>query len=251
MDRIHLIRNERNSIVKKVVIVNFRVSLRYICSIVFVLFTLLSITCSAWDYKGIETHEGFCVDDIHIRGGLKVVETFYEYLFSDTDIKHCPNIFVTSGAFLVLGRDIFRSTETYHVWTFLRENKSLFEFAPEDSHRTHFDEARKRYSLALSRRRDFVDGKLLDPVDVAGGLEIILRQFIDFDSGIEKRIAFPIYFCNKRRDYRIAYDSILINGIQLDWSVTRFHQRWRAKPLERDFDWIEALGFTDELRGKK
>ena len=236
---------------KRVAVSRFRLNLRHICSIIFILFTLLNITCYAWDYKNIKTHEGYCVDDIHIKGGLKVVETFYEYLFSDTDIKHCPNIFLTSGAFLVFGRDIFRSTETYHVWKFLRENKSLFEFAPEDIHRTHFEYARKRYSLVLSRRRDFVDGKLSDPVDVAVGLEIILRQFIDFDSGIEKRIAFPIYFCNKRRDYRIDFAGIRINGIQLDWSVTRFHQRWRAKPLERDFDWIEALGFTDELRGKK
>jgi hypothetical protein len=222
----------------KVVTSKFRVSLRYMSTIIFVFFTMLHVTCSS--FESIGNREGLGIDEIHIKEGLKVVETFYEYLFSDTNLKDCPEIFYTTD-FYLLGTVIplMHRVETYYIWQFVRQNRSLFTLAPEDINRPHFEYARKKYALTLQRTCPF-DSALNSVI----GLEIILCGMVDVRSGIDKTIAFPIFFCERTQRYRIAYSIITVNGTSLDWS-TAFHRIMAYdRKYERDFDLFEHLGFA-------
>jgi hypothetical protein len=199
--------------------------------------------CSAFEV--IDTRERLSVDEIHIKEGLRLVETFYEYLFSDTSLKDCPDIFVTDEIYL-LGKQIpfMQRVETYHIWQYLRKNIPLFVLPSEEFHPPDqfFQTAAKGYSLQLTQSS--IDSGLDSVVFLRIILSMSTRLENNHVSGIDKSIAFPISFCNNKQEYRIYYPMISVNGIYLDWS-TAFHRIMAYdRNFERDFDLFEHLGFA-------
>jgi len=216
-------------------------SIRSFTAILFLLFFL----CFSLGFaQALPEHSSVTIDEtqlVKIEEGLKLVETFYEHMFSDINLKACPDIFVTSGLFEVFGRDLIRPIEIYQVWKFIRQNKSLFVH-PNDSFHSQeqlFQQARKGYSWNLARRKIDESNFIM----VATGMKIDLKYRTDPDSGIEKIVSFPITFCPGYREYRIDYTQISVNGIYVDWS-TVFHRLVGVKKYERNFDLFEHLGFS-------
>lgn len=174
------------------------------------------------------------IQDVHIREGLKLVETFYAYMLSDAELKDCPDIFSDMTGTTSVSR---RKKEVFLVWKFIRENTPLFlgltEYGPPEK---FFPSAGKAYQVLLS--------KSPEGLSIISGMEIVLFTPLGSRSGIRKQISFPLLFNSEKNKYTIDALGIGVNGIAVEISTLLDLDGFRK--YERDFDWFERLGFKKQ-----
>lgn len=180
--------------------------------------------------------------EAYFQEGLLLIEKFYGYIFSKDELKDCPDLFEeVTGTTSTRERE----KEVTQIWKFIRENISLFTGGPllNRPPDEFFSRAGKRYNIYLTHLGD-PKGEL-----IIGRIEIVLICTLGVRSGISKEITFPIYFSEKQNRYVIDAIAMKINGVTLDWTTLSYIEGTRK--WERDFDWLEQLGFPKKKESSR
>ncbi len=177
--------------------------------------------------------------EAYLNEGLMLIEKFYGYMFSKDELRDCPDIFdEITGTTSTLERE----KEVIQMWKYVRENTGLFTggLRMSGSQEEFYAKAGKYMKMGFSRWGS-PDGEL-----VVAGIDIVLFSQLGVKSGIRKEISFPINFCKKRNRHVIDAVTITVNGVTLDWTTLSCIEGIRK--WERDFDWLEQLGFPKKQR---
>jgi len=210
--------------------------------ILFLIFSSVGIalSCHAAQSKEQETDSFYTqlgTDSFYaqLSEGLKLVKTFYHYMDSNIPIQDCPDIF-----WFLLDKEGNETTGTKEVmlaWKFIRENDWLFMGAPGETYTP--EDFRKRvgggYTIGLPPLQDNIQEVRTLDIMVGSG------RFGGGNTGFSHSVLFPIMFCERTSRYAIDLWTIRVNGFQID--ISTFSDYPWYKPHERDFDWIEMLGF--------
>lgn len=172
------------------------------------------------------SHHGYCSDpnddNRKVKAGYILVENFYSCLTSDLQQVFCGKLFTNTPNEPKKELDL--------IWSFSNKNKQLFLRHSENiKDKDFYKRARKTVSYYNPRNLDRIsDGYLY--------ITVVHTLPDRFYSGIHKEIAFPIIKDETTGEYRIEFRNIKINGIIIDVD----------NEFVRDFNIIEALGFTSE-----
>lgn len=177
----------------------------------------------------------------YFKEGLSVIEQFYHYMLSNDDLKDCPDIFeVITGS--TIERE--RANEVIQIWKFVRDNTTVLtgplRYGSPDK---FFATASKSYRMHLTRYGG-PEGEL-----VVVAFDIILHLYAGNMSGITKEISFPLEYNEKQKRFLIDSGGIKVNGIQLEWTTLYYIEGYRK--FERDFDWLEQLGFPKKKESSR
>jgi hypothetical protein len=168
---------------------------------------------------------------IRVQEGLKLVETFYTFLLSDTDIKECPDILTNYyyGSESAKGRKKALKSK----WAFYRNNKELFLFPYRENEPSHEIE-----DIMKLRGYFFMNPPPWSDCITEGHLFIVLISGTGYPDGLYKQIFFPIEYDKRKQSYAISSATLKINGIFVD------------NYFDRDFDLFERLGFKKQKSNK-
>ena len=200
---------------------------------------------------------------IRVQEGLRLVETFYTFLLSDTDLKDCPDIFdgyyygprwstpvqiFAGDSSRWLGHvvhDFFYESKARKrmekkvliaYWKMLRNNKELFLFPYGENEPSHdvkdIMKLRGYYFFKPPPGSDYI---------TEGRLYIVISSATDYPDGFIKQVFFPIDYDEHKQAYAIS-TSILVNGIYYG----DFHDAYYGMYFYRDFDLVERLGFKKQ-----
>jgi formylglycine-generating enzyme required for sulfatase activity len=191
----------------------------------------LSPSCRANQILEIGTDEFYA----QLSEGLKLVETFYYYMVSDTPLEDCPDIFWI--LFDDKGRESTKKKELKLAWEFVRQNSWLFMGSPNEGRppKDFFKRAGKEYIVLPPPLLDNLKEVRRFQIKVSGG------RIGPGYTGYSHQVEFPIMFCERRNRNTIDLDTIYVNGFRIH--VTTFSDYPWYRPFERDFDWIDMLGF--------
>ena len=200
---------------------------------------------------------------IRVQEGLRLVETFYTFLLSDTDLKDCPDIFdgyyygprwstpvqiFAGDSSRWLGHvvhDFFYESKARKrmerkvliaYWKMLRNNKELFLFPYGENEPSHdvkgILKLRGYYFFNPPPGSDYIK---------EGHLSIVISSAIGYPDGFIKQVFFPIDYDERKQAYAISNNS-LINGIYYGEFDDAYYDRYYC----RDVDLVEELGFTKQ-----